>query len=150
MLRSQGWSSYCSLGVDVANLEGFLDGIFWWFTNNWCLRKPWGRVWLRKMANNIEYFISATSDNRGWRCAHKLNIIFIIRYGALVGRIQSLEADDSFETIFQAKSVESFNSMNLVRIREYLFFHKSKRQLLILSECFSQYLSLFQAKSSRN
>lgn len=100
------------------------------------------------MANNIEYFVSAISGIRGGCCAHKLNIIFIIRYGALVGWIQSLEADDSFETIFKAESVESFNRMNLVRICEYLFFHKIKIQLVTINGCFSQYLSLFQAKSS--
>lgn len=126
--KPERWS-YCSMWINVGNFKSLFNGGFWWFADNWCLwQSSWFCIRLRKMSNYVENLRACAKGTRQLCGSQKLDIILVIRNSALVCRIESLEADDPFKTVFQTKSFESFDGMDLIRISEDLSQKRRRRK----------------------
>lgn len=121
--------SYCSLRVDLGNYESLFNGIYRWFADNWRLRKVFIGIWSRKMLEDIK----RTSGKTGTRTISLRFSTFDIIRRVLIG-VQCFKANNSFKTIFQPQFAESFNSMVLIRICEYLVI-QSECHMKILKKC---------------
>lgn len=122
--------SYCSLRVNVSQLESLFKCIFKGFTDNWCPRKHLFRISPSRILAKIENFCS------DW--FHFTAIFAIIRSDVVEG-IQSVEAYNSFKAVLQSKASKRSHCMssvcigkNLKRETKYQYRDLPSNQILTL------------------